>query len=695
MEFNRPKVSIIMPSLNVAPFIRQCMDSVVTQTLKEIEIFCVDAGSTDGTLEILREYEQKDKRVHVIVSDKKSMGYQYNLGIDASAGEYIGMVETDDWIEPDTFACLYEAAHREDADIAGANHFEYFTKPKVLNKPFENLRNCPYEETFSAKTNFSPFPVRPLMWSAIYRRAFLTENGIRFNETPGASYQDMSFHFMVLTVAKSVYFLNKYFYHYRKDNETSSVNSGGKVNCIFDETAYYEAFLEARPLDKARLIKPYMAWKYGHYNWNYNRVSPRFQWEFLIRFRNEFLAHREAGLLEEENFDEKSWKNLNEILNHPVLYFKNTCKSKDQWLAGNLDAMLRDVPEQFRANRNGNRTLAFISTHVINRAVISEYRKLSKVSGCDCILVVDNTSLQIPWTSPVMEKEFYNTKVKCFFFDKTLHDALHLPWYAQNRKTGQFSEIMWYNSDYRFYYVRKIFPGYDYYWQFEYDIFCNGDSYQPFFDTYARQTEDLLVLKFRKEQLNGKWYWSKSVDWIYKDLPIYGSFFPIARLTGKAVDFLYERRLKQEEIYRSLPDSKNAEWPFCELFVPAELVNNGFTAASMEEKQITWNMEYDLTEVRLFEHPDNLLYHPVKGQFIEREQKLKAENTSLTKKVLQAKNKQALLEKELLTLQKENKKIIGQLSKTKKEIASLKNSRSFRIGRLITLPFRIIRGFIK
>ena len=80
MEFNRPKVSIIMPSLNVASFIRQCMDSVVTQTLKEIEIFCVDAGSTDGTLEILREYEQKDKRVRVIVSDKKSIGYQYNLG---------------------------------------------------------------------------------------------------------------------------------------------------------------------------------------------------------------------------------------------------------------------------------------------------------------------------------------------------------------------------------------------------------------------------------------------------------------------------------------------------------------------------------------------------------------------------------------------------------------------------------------
>ena len=135
-----------MPSLNVAPFIRQCMDSVVTQTLKEIEIFCVDAGSTDGTLEILREYEQKDKRIRVIVSDKTSMGYQYNLGIEASTGEYIGMVETDDWIEPDTFACLYEAAHKENADIVGADQFNYYTKPKIRSLPVETLHVCPYEK---------------------------------------------------------------------------------------------------------------------------------------------------------------------------------------------------------------------------------------------------------------------------------------------------------------------------------------------------------------------------------------------------------------------------------------------------------------------------------------------------------------------------------------------------------------------
>ena len=148
------------------------------------------------------------------------------------------------------------------------------------------------------------------------------------------------------------------------------------------------------------------------------------------------------------------------------------------------------------------KTLAFISTHIINRAVISEYKKLSKVDNCDCILAIDNNNLKMHIDNPVTEKEFYGTKVKCFFFDKTIHDELNLPWFIENRKTDKFAEIMWYNSDYRLYYVRKNYPDYDYYWQFEYDIFCNGDSYQSFFNKYSLHTEDLLILEFRKEQLN-------------------------------------------------------------------------------------------------------------------------------------------------------------------------------------------------
>ena len=103
MTDSSPLISVLMPSLNVGPYIRACIESVVNQTLENIEILCIDAGSTDGTLEVLREYEQADPRVQVIVSDVKSYGYQMNLGLRAARGQYIGIVET----EVNGITCCY------------------------------------------------------------------------------------------------------------------------------------------------------------------------------------------------------------------------------------------------------------------------------------------------------------------------------------------------------------------------------------------------------------------------------------------------------------------------------------------------------------------------------------------------------------------------------------------------------------
>ena len=86
------KVSVLMPSLNVVRYIRECMESVISQTMEEMEILCIDAGSTDGTLEILEEYVRKDRRVRLIKADKKSYGYQMNLGLKEALGEYIVVV---------------------------------------------------------------------------------------------------------------------------------------------------------------------------------------------------------------------------------------------------------------------------------------------------------------------------------------------------------------------------------------------------------------------------------------------------------------------------------------------------------------------------------------------------------------------------------------------------------------------------
>ena len=92
------KVSIIMPSLNVGQYITECIESAVKQSLEDIEIICVDAGSTDGTWEILQLYQKKDARVRIIKSDVMSYGAQVNMGIAASRGQYIAILETDDYM---------------------------------------------------------------------------------------------------------------------------------------------------------------------------------------------------------------------------------------------------------------------------------------------------------------------------------------------------------------------------------------------------------------------------------------------------------------------------------------------------------------------------------------------------------------------------------------------------------------------
>ena len=110
------RITVIMPSLNVRRFIRPCMESVLKQSLEDIEILAVDAGSTDGTLEILEEYAAGDGRLRIIYSDRRSYGHQVNLGIESARSEYIGIVETDDIIAEDMYEILYKKVVEDDLE---------------------------------------------------------------------------------------------------------------------------------------------------------------------------------------------------------------------------------------------------------------------------------------------------------------------------------------------------------------------------------------------------------------------------------------------------------------------------------------------------------------------------------------------------------------------------------------------------
>lgn len=321
-----PKVSVIMPSLNVAPYIRQCIESVVRQTLRDIEIICVDAGSTDGTFEILREYAEKDSRITLLRSDKKSYGYQMNMGIDAARGEYIGIVETDDWIDDNMYECLWNAASENDADIVKARYYAYRTSPSEQSSECDSMRGCEYDRVLTAAEIPAIFTASPSIWSAVYRTEMLRDKAIRLHESPGASYQDTSFFFITSVAAERYLLLKNCFYRYRCDNEGSSVKSQAKLYCLHDEMRFCDAYLDAHPELKAVYARHLAVFRFSKYRWNYSRVAARYQWELTEQMHDEFLETDRAGMIDRALFDDTAWRRLRELIDAPVRFYADTCK---------------------------------------------------------------------------------------------------------------------------------------------------------------------------------------------------------------------------------------------------------------------------------------------------------------------------------------------------------------------------------
>lgn len=228
---HQPKVSIVMPSYNVGKFIEQCLESVMNQTLPDIEIIVVDKFSTDGTREYIEKCMECDARIKLLDDVKGSCGYAYNAGIDAARGEYIGFVETDDYVEPEMFATLYEEAKKHDLDYVKSN-FIHFISDAEGNEISRYQKVLPghlhwvYEGHIIDKHEMPELPIYDgQIWTGIYRKEYLTENNVRFNESKGPSFQDHGFQWQAIGNAVTGMYLDKYLYHYRKDNAAASMKN--------------------------------------------------------------------------------------------------------------------------------------------------------------------------------------------------------------------------------------------------------------------------------------------------------------------------------------------------------------------------------------------------------------------------------------------------------------------------------------
>lgn len=284
------KISIVVPLHNSEKYLRECMDSILKQSLKDIEIICIDS-STDDTIKIMKQYMKADARIQMIHDENSSYGHKLNVGIRSAKGKYIGIVESDDFIAVDMMEKLYKVAEEFQPDIVKAN-FEGFIDCFNIRKFCKMSRVK--EDAYNTVINLEHMPEMRFyigynIWAGIYRTEFLKKNKICFHESEGASFQDVGFSNLTAIFAENLYLLEDCLYKYRMDNEGSSVKADNKYKCISEEYQWLKQQMEERDCmtDKNKIF--FGIKKLESYFWNYIRLSGDYRKLFIDYISNEEL----------------------------------------------------------------------------------------------------------------------------------------------------------------------------------------------------------------------------------------------------------------------------------------------------------------------------------------------------------------------------------------------------------------------
>lgn len=234
---NSPKISVIIPCYNVEKYLRQCLDSVLNQTLQDIEIICIDDGSSDGTLELLKEFQKKDNRVKVITQKNAGAGAARNNGLRVATGEYLSFLDSDDFFEPNMLEEAFKTAEKYQVDFVVYNSDQYHMDQ-------ECFVNVDWTMCMQDIPPYMPFTYRQLTgnvfktfvgwaWDKLYRRSFVLQQNLWFQEQRTTN--DMLFVFSALVVAKKIAVVNKILAHQRRgSSESLSVTREKSWHCFYE-----------------------------------------------------------------------------------------------------------------------------------------------------------------------------------------------------------------------------------------------------------------------------------------------------------------------------------------------------------------------------------------------------------------------------------------------------------------------------
>ena len=287
---NLPKLSVIIPVYNADRYLEKCLNSVISQTLKNLEIICIDDCSDDNSSKILRNFEKAG--IKVITSDRQQgQAHARNLGIDIAEGEYIGFVDADDYADITMFEKMYKKAKKEKADIEICEAVMYDDREKKLVyddyfslKCFpENFEN----KVFSAEDTIDFIEnINVTLWNKIYKTSFLKENKIKFSE--GYIYEDMPFIYEVYTKADKIGILREALYYYRVNTQNSTMTKNDKK--VLDRVDMVEKSLEIfKNLPYFEKIRgKILNWAIHDIYYRYTLIDSKYQKEYFFKMQNLF-----------------------------------------------------------------------------------------------------------------------------------------------------------------------------------------------------------------------------------------------------------------------------------------------------------------------------------------------------------------------------------------------------------------------
>lgn len=284
-------VSVIIPVYNAEKYLDECLAGILNQSLRNIEVICVDDGSTDGSARILKEYARTDGRMRIITQPNAGAGSARNTGMDAAEGEYLLFLDADDWFEPDYFESALRKIREDRADvcICGTVMFDNSTGEELPSKWMLRAELVP-------EGAFSPADVSEHLfqftfgqvWDKLYRRAFLTESGIRYPALRAA--EDTPFVYESLLAARRITVLPEVKVHYRVNRASSVSKSFARnVSAPFDAfSLIYDYVVRNGLMEKYE--HSFINWAMEYLVWQVNNApQPQQQKLYLEELKNRWF----------------------------------------------------------------------------------------------------------------------------------------------------------------------------------------------------------------------------------------------------------------------------------------------------------------------------------------------------------------------------------------------------------------------